>query len=269
MHIKVALEKAAREREQAKRTHSHHTSPKRDVAGLPQYTASIHLPFDPKIARNNRCVSLEPDSAEASCYKVLRTKIHLQAQKKNLKTVAITSPCSGEGKTLTTVNLALSFAQAYDRTVLVVDCDLKRQGVHKILGIDSRIGLTDYLLGARSLPEVIVWPGIEKLTLISGGGPSANSAELLDSHRMKDLVAELKNRYDNRIILFDTAPLLGGADTLSLLPLADCTIMVVAEGKTIMSDIRNAMQVVPTDKFLGFVVNRQRKNASGSYNYYY
>ncbi|MFZ1986297.1 MAG: CpsD/CapB family tyrosine-protein kinase [Desulfatitalea sp.] len=228
----------------------------------PNYSRSIHIPFDLQRARENRCLISNPDSPEAQSYKVLRVKIHLQMQQKNLRTVLITSPRPGEGKTLTAVNLALIFAQSYDQTVLVVDCDLNRQAVHKTLAIDSQVGLKDYLMDAKPLQEVFIWPGIEKLTLISGGGPVANSPEVIGSKRMGVLVKELKHRYDNRLVLFDAPPLLGCADALALLPYMDCFVMVVAEGQTTLRDLRKALEVVPEEKFLGFVMNRQKQGPS-------
>jgi non-specific protein-tyrosine kinase len=179
--------------------------------------------------------------------------------------VLVTSPSPGDGKTLTSVNLALTMARAYDQTVLLADCDLKRQGVHKILGIDSYMGLQDYLVDETPLEKIIVWPGVEKISLISGGSPAVNSAEILSSPRMKELVGELKSRYADRIVLFDAPPVLSGADTLALAPLVDCIVMVVSEGKTSMKDVQRSLDVIPSDKLLGFVINRQRYDAAKAY----
>ena len=151
----------------------------------------------------------------------------------------------------------------------MVDCDLRRQNIHHVLGIDSHAGLVDYLVNHRPLSDFIIWPGIEKLTLISGGRTIQNSTELLGSKRMKDLVAEMKTRYPERYVLLDTPPVLVGADTLALAPLVDGIVMVVAEGKTAMREVRKALDILPADKILGFVMNRQRKGQGAKNGYYY
>ncbi|MGD9053399.1 MAG: hypothetical protein PVG17_16200, partial [Desulfobacterales bacterium] len=114
----------------------------------------------------------------------------------------------------------------------------------------------------RPLNEFIIWPGIDKMTVISGGRTFEDSAELLDSPRMKKLVHELKTRYDDRYIIFDVPPLLGTADALALTPYVDCIVMVVEEGKTAMRNVRKAMDAIPKEKFLGFVMNKQKSGYS-------
>ncbi len=233
----------------------------------PVYSTSAIIPINPNVVKENRCICIEPDSPEVECYKFLRAKIQHQALKHNWRTVLITSPTPGDGKTLTAVNLALTMAKAYDQTVLLADCDLKRQSVHKLFGIHSASGLQNYLVDETPLEKVIVWPGIEKLSFISGGSPIVQSAEVLGSPRMKALVGELKSRYADRIVLFDAPPILSGADTLALAPLVDCIVMVVAEGKTSMKDVHQAIDLVPSEKLLGFVMNRQQTDAINAYYY--
>jgi non-specific protein-tyrosine kinase len=150
--------------------------------------------------------------------------------------------------------------------VLLVDADLMRQNVHKYLGFPSDRGLIDYLVNDQPLKDFIVWPGIDKLTLISGGRTIHDSSELLGSPRMKALINEMKTRYPDRYVFFDVPPVLGGADAIVLAPLVDCVIMVVAEGRTSIHDIKKALQFLPREKFLGYVLNRQ---TSPMRNYYY
>lgn len=233
----------------------------------PVYSKSMTSPIDPNVVMENRCVCIEPDSPEVESYKFLRAKIQHQALLNNWRTVLITSPTPGDGKTLTAVNLALTIAKAYDQTVLLVDCDLKRQSVHKTLGIESSLGLQDYLVDKIPLEQIIVWPGIDKLSFISGGESIVNSSEVLGSPRMKALVGELKERYEDRIILLDAPPILSGSDTLALAPIVDCIVMVVAEGKTSMKDVQQAVEMIPREKLMGFVMNRQREGSIT--NYYY
>jgi len=234
----------------------------------PEYTQSMQVKLNTKTVLENRCICIEPESIEIDCYKVLRTKIQQLTQQKGWNSVMITSTLPGEGKTLTAINLALTFAKTYNQTVMLVDCDLRYQNVHKILGIQSDSGLSEYLVDNRPLQESIIWPGIDKLTLMSGGRTIQNSTELLGSPRMQVLVQEMKSRYDDRYVLFDTPPLLVGADALALAPYVDCIVMVVREGKTSSKDVQKAVQMLPEEKFIGFVMNHAKSVKLEGYEYY-
>jgi len=223
----------------------------------PVYAQSNRVELDAATLVDHHCVCISPDAPELEHYKVLRTKIQHLTQSRAWRTVMITSPRDAEGKTLTAVNLALTFAMAYNQTVMLVDCDLRRQGIHKMLGYESELGLVDFLLEERNLSEIITWPGIDQMTVISGDRNDLNGAELLGSVRMKALVQEVKARYEDRYVLFDTAPILSGADAMALAQHVDCILMVVEEGKTGMRDAKKALAMLPPEKFLGFVLNRQ------------
>jgi non-specific protein-tyrosine kinase len=102
-----------------------------------------------------------------------------------------------------------------------------------------------------------MWPGIEKMTLISGGGPFQESAAILSSPRMRELIADMKGRYPDRYIIFDAPSVLGGADVMTLAPLVDAVIVVVQAGKTSTIDVEKALRFLPKEKILGFVLNRR------------
>jgi non-specific protein-tyrosine kinase len=234
----------------------------------PVYSDSAKIELDYECLLDNRCICISPDAPELDSYKVLRTKIQQLTKEKGWNTVMITSADAGEGKTFTAINLALTFARAYNQTVMLVDCDFRRQSIQKMMGFESDAGLIDYLVDGRPLNEFIIWPGIDKLTLISGGRTFEDSSELLDSPRMKNLVQELKTRYDDRYIIFDVPPILGSADALALTPYVDCIVMVVEEGRSSMRSVQKAVEAIPQEKFLGFVMNRQKAGGS-RYRYYY
>ena len=235
----------------------------------PVYSESTHVELNTETILNNRCVCIEPNSPEIDCYKVLRTKIQLLTRQKGWNTVMITSPQPSEGKTLTSVNLALTFSKVYNQTVLLVDCDLRHQNVHKVLGLHSNSGLMNYLLKDQPLEELIIWPGVDKLTLISGGRTMDNSSELLGSPQMKTLIHEMKSRYKDRYVIFDTSPVLIGDDAISLAHCIDAIVMVVEEGQTSMKDVKKALEMLPQEKFLGFVMNRQKDALGNKYYGYY
>jgi len=235
----------------------------------PVYSESTHIELNTETILNNRCVCIEPNSPEIDCYKVLRTKIQLLTREKGWNTVMITSPQPAEGKTLTSINLALTFSKVYNQTVLLVDCDLRHQNVHKLLGFRSNSGLMNSLLKDQPLEELIIWPGVDKLTLISGGQTMDNSSELIGSPQMETLVQEMKSRYEDRYIIFDTSPLLIGDDAIALARYIDSIIMVVEEGRTSMRDVKKALEMLPQEKFLGFVLNRQTGALADKYYGYY
>ncbi|MFZ5570341.1 MAG: polysaccharide biosynthesis tyrosine autokinase [Thermodesulfobacteriota bacterium] len=233
----------------------------------PTYSESAHVMVDPMILEQNRCVGMFPDSPEIDFYKILRTQVEHRTKEQGWNAIMITSVQPREGKTLTAINLALTFAKAFSQTVLLVDCDLRQQMIHHYLGIRSDKGLADYLMDDRPMKDIIIWPGIDKMTVISGGRTIKDSAELLGSPRMKAIVEEMKHRYDDRYVIFDTPPILTGADTIAFAPLVDGIIVVVEEGKTSMRDVTKAMELIPHEKMLGFVLNKQRLSEKDKYLY--
>jgi protein-tyrosine kinase len=269
MKLKKALEKAKELRNESPgRPQVLSLRPPRKSPGEdwqpPVYGQSNRTELNAETLIDHHCIGISPDAPELEYYKVLRTKIQHLTKSRGWRTVMITSPREAEGKTLTAVNLALTFAKAYNQTVMLVDCDLRRQGVHRALGYECKLGLVDYLAGDQDLRELITWPGIDQMTVISGSRTAVNSAELLGSVRMKALVQELKSRYDDRYVIFDTAPVLSGADAIALASHVDCIVMVVEEGKTSLRDAKKALAMLPQEKFLGYVLNRRGRMGKGS-----
>lgn len=225
----------------------------------PRYTVSRRVTLDPGVLAANRCIlNLAPDSLEVDAYRVLRTKILQKCKEKGGNTIMVTSAVPGEGKTLNSINIAVTLAKDFQQTVLLVDCDLRRQSIHKYFGYASDKGLIDYLLNDTPVSELMTWPGIEKLTVLSGGRPISGSSELLGSRRMKELVDDMKSRYPDRYIIFDVPPLLAGADALAFVPFVDHVVVVVREGETPARSINQAMKMIPPEKVLGLVLNGQK-----------
>ncbi len=224
----------------------------------PAYTKSRTVKLDMNTLADNRCVAIFPYARETEVYKVLRTQVLRYTKERGGNTIMITSALPGEGKTLTAINLSFTFAKLFEQTVLLVDGDLRQQGIHKRLGFESDRGLADYLVDNRPVPEIITWPGIDKLTLISGGRLIHESTELLGSTRMKELVQDMKTRYPDRYVFFDVPPILSSADALAFVPLVDYIIMVVQAGTTSTNDVKKALELIPQEKVIGFVLNRYK-----------
>jgi non-specific protein-tyrosine kinase len=260
MNLRKALDRAEKERE-----------PKGDVGDAiaakdaptdgsewqsPVYSESRTVTIDIPTAVKNHCVALSSDFVEIDYYKVLRTQLRHLGRQKEWNTVMVTSATPAEGKTVTAVNLAATFAREYNQTVLLVDADLRMQMIHRYLGYNSRLGLLDYLEEKAAMKDVITWPGIEKFTIISGERVVEESSELIGSPRMQSLMADLKHRYEDRFIIFDAPPILGVADALAFAPLVDCIVIVVGAGVTRRQDLKQALELLPQEKIAGFVLNR-------------
>jgi non-specific protein-tyrosine kinase len=237
-------------------------------SGAPIYFECRTVKLDPDRLLANRCVCMFPDAPELSHYKLLRTQIMHRCRVNNWNTIMITSAVPGEGKTITAINLAMTFAKAFDQTALLVDCDLKRQSIRRYLGVESPKGLADYLQNGTPLKDIIFWPEIEKLTVISGGATVRNSAELISSPKMAQLASEMKARYPDRYILFDAPPLLSEPDAMAFAPHVDA-ILMVTRPETSFDDLQAALDLIPKDKFLGFALNGIRSPADDYYKYAY
>ncbi|MBF0559585.1 MAG: P-loop NTPase [Nitrospirae bacterium] len=225
----------------------------------PDYCQSRTFHLDPGLIEANRCLAYLDSVPGAEAYRILRTQILQRTRSTGGNLIMVTSVLPGEGKTLTAINLAFTFAREYQHTVLLLDGDLKKQSIHKYLGCNGDRGLIDYLLDGAHVPELITYPGIEKMTLISGGRSYKESAEILGSPRMRELISDMKGRYPERYAIIDAPSILTGADVLTLAPLVDHVIVVVRQGKTSMDDARKAIKFLPKEKVLGFVLNRCNK----------
>jgi protein-tyrosine kinase len=275
MDLVKSIERAKNERRQA-RTERHGEITQTDKPVVeggawqpPIYDESQKVVLDRNQAEKLRCVGLFPDKPESDYYSVVRTQIQNMAEEKGWNTIMVTSAQPGEGKTLTSINLAFSFAKAYSQTVLLVDNDLRRQSIYRYFGIQSKYGLIDHLTRDVSLNKIIQWPGVEKMVFISGGKTIASSSELMGSPRMKSMMKEMKSRYKDRYVFFDTPPLLVGADAMTFASLVDAIVIVVEAGKTSREDIQKACDLIPQEKILGFILNREKRSSRSYYNYNY
>jgi non-specific protein-tyrosine kinase len=227
----------------------------------PSYSMSRSVELDPEVLHANRCIAFDGDTATIDSYKVLRAQILQRMKETGGNTLMVTSARPGEGKTTTAINLAFIMAKEFQQTVLLVDCDLQQQNIHDYLGYPSDKGLINYLLDDCPITDLFTWPGVEKITLISGGRTIRDSSELLGSPRMKELVTDMKTRYSNRFVIFDMQSSFAGADTLVFAPLVDSILMVVREGHTSAKDVKRAISILPENKLLGLMLNRHKASS--------
>ena len=196
---------------------------------------------------------LSPKSLAAEQYRQLRTRLAHAEGAQNLRTVLITSPQKGEGKSITAANLALTMAQELQRRVVIVEADLRKPSLRHLFGLPPGPGLSEYLSGAAELKDVMRFLPDHNLTVLDAGMSPANPAELLGSTAMRRLLDHLRTRFD-RVIL-DTPPVLPLADVAVLAPLVDGALMVVRAGVTPKPAIENALRAFDSSRLLGVVLN--------------
>lgn len=212
----------------------------------------------------------DPASPVAEEYRKLKSILVKMTSGDIYKNVLmVTSAVPSEGKSLTALNLAVTLAQEYDNTVLLLDADLRRPALHKYLNIERNVGLADCLLNDVDLSEAIVPTGIGKLSIVTAGCTVNNPAELFSSNRMKSLLDEMKHRYHDRYIIFDTPPILPFAETRSLAHIVDGVVFVVKEQLASQSNVKDAIEALKGCELLGIVYNDAQiaQNVERYYSY--
>jgi succinoglycan biosynthesis transport protein ExoP len=214
---------------------------------------------------------LYPKFSIAEDYRTVRTSILFSHADSAPKTIAFTSTLPQEGKTATISNLAVSFAQLEGR-VLLIDADMRKPRLSKVFNLRSGHGLSGYLAGKSTLDEVIQKTSIENVWTIPSGPHPPNPAELLNSKKMKELLAEAKERFS--VVLLDTPPVLAVIDPVIVSSLADSTVFVVRANKTTRRSLQRAIDEVRRSKadIIGVVFNEVRTGRQGIgtpfYHYY-
>ena len=270
--IERALEKALKMRRSE-------TSP-----GRAAFWPTTYSKFDPSVfevgkdgidtaAVDRHIVSItDPYSSAAEEYRKLRARIFQVTEKDFLNTLMVTSSQAGEGKTVTAINLAVAIAHEVDHTVLLVDADLRKPSVHRYLGLNPKYGLGDYLENRKnlSLSDIMIKTGIGKLAVLPAGNPQDKPSELISSDRMRLLIREIKHRYRDRYIIFDSSPLLMTADSLSLCHYMDGILFVVQAASTPKKAVIQALSSIKGYNIIGTVFNAVPKYlAKNLYPYYY
>ena len=213
---------------------------------------------------------VDPSGFAAEQYKKLRAMV---IRKTNLETfqnsLLVTSAVSGEGKSLTIMNLALSLARATDYSVVLVDTDLRNPQLHLMLGLDPAFGLVHYLRDGVPLENVMHKIGLGNLCLIPAGEQVKDPLELLTSKRMHELMRELKGRYQDRYVFLDTPPVLPFADSRVLGEMVDNILFVCREGYSNRDQIEQGLEAVSDLSLLGIVCNDMSLSPKTDYSNYY
>jgi polysaccharide biosynthesis transport protein len=208
-----------------------------------------------------------PDSPHAEAYRVLRTNLLFSRKDPKLNSLTVVSGGAGEGKSTTIFNLATVFAQNGNR-VLVVDSDLRRPSLHKLLEVSNSIGLTNYLLKQNTLEEVVQTTNLPTLHFLPSGKLPSSSLGILNSTQMKEFIQTVKQRYD--FVFFDSPPIMGVSDASILASEVDLSLLVIQYRKYPQAMTLRAKQMVEKvgGNLLGVVLNNINISQD-SYYYYY
>ncbi len=211
-------------------------------------------------------VEEKPKSVASENYRVLRTNIQYSSFDKEIKSIVITSSVPGEGKSTTAGNLALSFAQTSQKTI-IIDCDLRKPTLHKKFNVSNQYGLSDVLVGNTSLENALSKYN-DYLDVLTSGKIPPNPSEMLGSKTMENLLAYLKDNYN--YVILDTAPLRAVTDAQILSTKVDGIILVVKAESTKKEAMLQAKGLLENVKanILGTVLNGV-ENSRSKYYYYY
>jgi exopolysaccharide/PEP-CTERM locus tyrosine autokinase len=184
--------------------------------------------------------------------------------------IMVTSALPGEGKTFTSVNLALSMAMERDLRVLLVDADVVKSSVTRVLGIEFERGLIDLLMEPYAgIPDVLLRTDIDKLSVLPAGRDDPHATELLASEGMKRVAAELSQRYPDRVVIFDAPPLLASPGAQVVGALVHQIVLVVEAERTPQSDIKEALRLLDRSRLAGVVLNKSRQPVWAAFDYKY
>jgi protein-tyrosine kinase len=183
--------------------------------------------------------------------------------------IMVTSALAGEGKSFTSLNLAMSMAAELDHTVMLVDADVARPSLLRMLGLPPGPGLLDVLEGQAEMTDVLLRTNVDKLTLLPSGTPHPRATELLASEAMRELLNDMAQRYPDRIIIFDSPPLLLTTESRVLATQMGQIVIVVAAEATPQNAVQQALATVENCPLKLMLLNQVRGDASGAYGYGY
>ena len=241
--------------------------------GVPRQARKLELDF-PKLGPMGYLAPEEPESLIANEFRKIKRPLIQACQGKlaapvaNANRIMITSSVPGEGKSFISLNLALSIAMERDSTVLLIDADTTRRSLSRLLGISSNSGLLDLLGGNQvEVADALLRTNVERLSVLPAGQPRRHATELLASEAMESLVEELASRYSDRILIFDTPPLLGAPEPAVLATHMGQIIVVVEADKTTQRVLTNSLATIESCPQVTTILNKTSNSQSGYYYY--
>ena len=203
----------------------------------------------------NRIIANEQDPV-LNAYRVLRTRVLQKMDAEGWKTIAVVSPGSGAGKTVTAINLAIAISSKAGSRATLVDLDFYRPSVARYLGIKDAPSVLDYFESKGELRDIAVRPGLSDVVLVANERVTRRGAEHLTSAKADGLIDTAINGFGSRVVIFDMSPLLGCDDSIAFLPKVDCALLVAASGETRTDDLKEARRILSKTNILGTVLNK-------------
>jgi protein-tyrosine kinase len=274
--IEEAVRKTSEQHNRIPPEPGHHSrvrriTPAPAAADVSQAKRFKSIAIDQSVMERNCVLPAVQDAAALRAYKILRTRITRRLEAQQWRSFGVTGLSPGDGKTLTSINLAISLAQNTNTWVFLVDMDLRRHQVARSLGLagaNGEPGLSDYLRGDASVDDIIYSPGIERLAIIPNFQPIAESSEMMTTPRMSELLQALERETPRRIIIFDLPPLLAADDVIAFAPQIDSMLLVVSEGTTNRGQLEAAKETLSEMNLLGVVLNRSAETSDTDYYAY-
>jgi len=222
----------------------------------PDYNETAIVHCDMRRTTEQRLVADDFRNPVADVYRLLRSQVLQRMKKMNMTTLAVTGARDGDGASTTAANLAISIALDVNQTVLLVDLNLREPSISRKFGIEPKAGIEEYLRDQCQLKDCLVNPGLARLVVLPArASKGADAAELIVSPRMTALAKELRTRYADRIIIFDTPPLLESGETLGFLPNVDGVLFVARSGQTTKAEVDRAAQLLSNYHIVGTMLN--------------
>ena len=234
----------------------------------------VELDFE-ALERNGIVTPTAPRSRIADQFRVVKRPLIRNAMAKGSSAIVhgnlimVTSALAGEGKSFTSVNLAISIAAELDHTVMLVDADVARPSILPMLGLPPGRGLLDVLEDSAELSSVLLKTNIDKLTILPSGTAHPRATELLASDAMRNLLNDIATRYPDRIVIFDSPPLLLTTEARVLATHMGQVVMVVQAEKTLQSDVQSALATIESCPVRMMILNRAESDSRGAYGYGY
>lgn len=231
-----------------------------------EYSQTKVAHLDKECLARNRIIAFNKADPLSISFDILRTQVLSRMEENGWRTVAVTSPVPECGKSVLSINLALSIAQHTSKTAMLVDFDLRRPRISNYLGLKLDKSLNDVLEGSEMLSSALINPDIPRMVVLPTARPFQRPSETLSSSKTKALINDLRERYQDRVVLFDLSPLLSADDVMTVLPHIDCVLMVVGNGMVTTSQMNDSLRQLQGAKLLGVVLNKSVQNNN---NYYY
>ncbi len=228
---------------------------------------SKEIKLSDAVLESNRIIAHDVTDPRSRSFDMLRTPVLQTMGSKSWQLLGITSPTPACGKTVVSINLALSIARQHERSVLLVDLDLRRPQVANTLGLKCRQGLMGVLEGQCSVSAAVIQTKVknERLLVLPTEKQTLNSSEWMTSRAMSDILKEIRQEFANWTVILDLPPILTGDDVISILPQIDCVLFVAAAGTTTIQEIKECNKHLEATSIVRVVVNKAPDSAPAYY----